>query len=79
MSALAATDDARTCSSSTVPVPRLRASDRQRDKAGATLLVLLTTGVKVYGIAILLRFPIPSVAVSVVAVPASDLASGRQR
>ena len=76
MSSLAASDNAGTWNAT--PVKHLGESDRQPAKVAAALLVVITTGTKAYGVAVLLKFPIPSFAVTVVA-PGPDLSSGRQR
>ncbi len=76
MSAVTANDNAGTWN--TLPATRPGKAGRQPTKNATSLLVLVTTGAKIYGVAVLLKLPVPSFAVTVVAVPGADLAPGRQ-
>lgn len=75
MSALTANDKAG--NGNVLPVTRTGEPNRRPVKRTA-LVVLIRTDAKTYGVAVLLRFPVPSVAVTVVAAPGADLASGRR-
>lgn len=48
-----------------------------REPTTTALLVVITTAARIYGVAVVLKFPVPSFAVTVVA-SAADLAPGRQ-
>lgn len=75
MSAVTANHDAGICNA--MPITRIGQADRRPAKDATALLVIVKTGAKVYGVAVLLKFPVPSFAVTVVA-SGADLASGRQ-
>jgi len=56
----------------------VHARARQSKLGPSSLLVLIATGARLYGVAVVLKFPLPSIAVSIVAVPGAHMASGRQ-
>lgn len=56
----------------------IHARARQSKLGPPSLLVLISTGASLYGVAVVLKFPLPSIAVSIVAVPGADIASGRR-
>jgi len=76
MKALTANDKAGNLNA--VPLAGTGARGGRSTFGPSSLLVLIATGARIYGVAVVLKFPLPSVAVRIVAAPGAGVASGRQ-